>query len=157
MPPSRPTSDSAIKIEVWMSSTRAGTASWQAVGNGRPGEGCDRLVPRRLPPACAAGHAAAGDRSWATKAGAPASRSAIPRKLIDFGYRAADEMTIAAKAVIATYYGRAPKFSYWTGCSAGGRSAMMEAQRYPSNYDGIIAGSPGLNWTGRALLAIWIA
>lgn len=80
-----------------------------------------------------------------------------PEKLIDFGYRAAHEMTVAAKSIITAFYLDAPKYSYWSGCSAGGRSAMMEAQRYPNDYDGIIAGSPGLNWTGRALLAMWIA
>src|SRR5205823_438915 len=74
-----------------------------------------------------------------------------PEKLIDFGYRAAHETTVAAKALIAAYYGQSPKHSYWSGCSAGGRSALMEAQRYPTDFDGIIAGAPGLNWTGRAI------
>ncbi len=80
-----------------------------------------------------------------------------PEKLVDFGYRAAHEMTVAAKAITAAYYKRAPVHSYWTGCSAGGRSALMEAQRYPADYDGIVAGAPGWNWTGRALQAIEIA
>lgn len=80
-----------------------------------------------------------------------------PEKLIDFGYRAAHEMTVAAKAIIAGYYGHLPKRSYWNGCSAGGRSALMEAQRFPNDFDGIVAGAPGLNWTGRALQSVWIA
>ena len=80
-----------------------------------------------------------------------------PEKLIDFGYRAAHETTLAAKALVVGFYGRAPALSYWNGCSAGGRSALMEAQRYPNDFDGIVAGSPGLNWTGRAMQSIWIA
>jgi hypothetical protein len=49
----------------------------------------------------------------------------------------AHEMTIKAKAIIATYYGGAPKFSYWDGCSSGGRQGLVEAQRFPKDYDGI--------------------
>jgi feruloyl esterase len=66
-------------------------------------------------------------------------------------------MTIAAKAIVRAYYGQAPKLSYFTGCSAGGRQGLMEAQRFPDDYDGIVAGSPGSNWSGRAMLAVWVA
>src|SRR6185503_5660189 len=52
------------------------------------------------------------------------------------------------------YYEGGPRFSYWNGCSAGGRQAMKEAQRFPSDFDGIIAGAPGLDWTGRAAQAV---
>jgi Tannase and feruloyl esterase len=76
---------------------------------------------------------------------------------VDYGYRAAHEMTVASKAIIASYYSDPLKDSYWTGCSAGGRSALMEAQRYPADFDGIIAGSPGLDWTGRAIQSVWVA
>src|SRR5207247_8791367 len=60
-------------------------------------------------------------------------------------------------AVVAAHFGAAPKFSYWNGCSAGGRQAMAEAQRFPADFDGIIAGAPGLDWTGRAIQAVRIA
>lgn len=63
-------------------------------------------------------------------------------KLADFGYRAVHEMTVAAKAIIHALYGTAPRLSYWNGCSTGGRQGLMEAQRFPSDYDGIIAGAP---------------
>ena len=65
-----------------------------------------------------------------------------PEKLVDFAYRAVHEMTVAAKAVTAGYYGQAPKHSYFNGCSTGGRQAIAEAQRFPGDYDGIIAGDP---------------
>jgi feruloyl esterase len=61
---------------------------------------------------------------------------------IDFGYRAAHVVAVAAKALIAAYYGVAPRHSYFAGCSDGGREALMEAQRYPADFDGIVAGGP---------------
>ena len=64
-----------------------------------------------------------------------------PEKLIDFAYRAVHEMTLAAKAITAAYYGKAPARAYFNGCSTGGRQALAEAQRYPDDYDGIIAGA----------------
>ena len=65
-----------------------------------------------------------------------------PEKLTDFAYRAVHEMTVAAKAIAAGYYGQAAKHSYFNGCSTGGRQAIAEAQRFPGDYDGIIAGDP---------------
>jgi feruloyl esterase len=65
-----------------------------------------------------------------------------PEKFVDFGYRAVHEMTVKAKAIIAAFYGNNPRYSYWNGCSTGGRQALMEAQRFPVDYDGIIAGAP---------------
>jgi feruloyl esterase len=61
---------------------------------------------------------------------------------IDFGYRAAHVVAVAAKAIIAAYYGVAPRHSYFAGCSDGGREGLMEAQRYPHDFDGILAGGP---------------
>src|SRR5204862_648157 len=65
-----------------------------------------------------------------------------PEKLTDFAYRAVHEMTVQAKALINAYYGRAPRFSYWNGCSTGGRQGLMAAQRYPADFDAILAGAP---------------
>lgn len=70
-----------------------------------------------------------------------------PEKLTDYSYRAVHEMTVKAKAVIARYYGKGPRFSYWTGCSLGGQQALKEAQLYPADYDGISAGCPTYNRT----------
>jgi feruloyl esterase len=60
----------------------------------------------------------------------------------DFGYRAIHVMTRNAKAIIAAYYGQAPDYSYFTGCSGGGQQGLAEAQRYPADYDGIVSGAP---------------
>jgi feruloyl esterase len=65
-----------------------------------------------------------------------------PEKLTDFAYRAVHETTVAAKAIITAFYGNNPRYSYWTGCSTGGRQGLKEAQRFPADFDGIIAGAP---------------
>ena len=75
-------------------------------------------------------------------------------KLADWAYRSVHETAVAAKALINAFYGEAPKFSYFTGCSAGGCQAMVAAQRFPADFDGIVAGSPGLDWTSRAISAV---
>jgi feruloyl esterase len=78
-----------------------------------------------------------------------------PEKLTDFAYRAVHEMTVQAKAIVTAFYGQGPQRSYWDGCSSGGRQGLKEAQRFPDDYDGIVAGAPGNFWThltGRGLI-----
>jgi feruloyl esterase len=70
-----------------------------------------------------------------------------PEKVIDFGYRAIHETAETAKTIIAHYYGRRPRHSYFASCSNGGRQGLMEAQRFPADYDGILAGAPAHSWT----------
>ena len=66
---------------------------------------------------------------------------------MDFGHRGIHEMTRVAKEAVRAFYGKTPQRSYFAGCSDGGREALMEAQRYPEDYDGILAGAPANNWT----------
>jgi len=80
-----------------------------------------------------------------------------PEKLIDFGYRAVHEATLKAKAIIAAYYGGAAKLAYWNGCSSGGREGLKEAQRFPADFDGIVAGAPANYWTHLVAQALWVA
>ncbi len=70
-----------------------------------------------------------------------------PERVIDFGYRALKETTDIAKTLITTFYGRNPKYSYFSGCSDGGREALVVAQRFPQDWDGIIAGASANFWT----------
>ena len=77
--------------------------------------------------------------------------------MIDFGYRAVHETTVRAKLMIAAYYGRAPKFSYWNGCSTGGRQALVEAQRFPADYNGIVSGAPAIFLTHMQAASVWKA
>ena len=67
------------------------------------------------------------------------------RKRLDFAYLAVHETAVLAKQIIKTHYGAAPRYSYWQGCSTGGRQGLMEAQRYPEDFDGLIIGAPALN------------
>jgi feruloyl esterase len=75
-----------------------------------------------------------------------------PEKLIDFGYRSEHEMAVKAKRIINAFYGNTPQFSYWNGCSTGGRQGLREAQSYTTDFDGIMAGAPA---NPRTHLAGW--
>lgn len=83
------------------------------------------------------GHNGGMDASWA---------AGHPWRVIDFAYRGVHVTTLATKAIIAAYYGQQPKYSYFAGCSDGGREALMEAQRFPEDFDGITAGAPAMNF-----------
>jgi feruloyl esterase len=77
-------------------------------------------------------------------------------RLVSFGHQAVHRTAVTAKALIKDYYGAEIARSYFTGCSRGGSQALMEAQRYPEDFDGIVAGAPAHNWTGLAALATQI-
>ena len=77
------------------------------------------------------------------------------RKMIDFGYLSVHETAVLAKQVIQTYFGVAPTYSYWVGCSTGGRQGLQEAQRYPEDFDGLVVGAPGVYLTGNVMRRIW--
>jgi feruloyl esterase len=147
-----PSSDSDIKVEVWLPAS-GWNGKFVAVGNG--GFSGSISYPA-MADALGRGYATASTDTG--HAGNSASFALDhPEKLIDFAWRSEHEMTVKAKAIIATFYGDAPKFSYWNGCSAGGRQALKEAQRFPEDFNGIIAGAPGSDWTGRASAALRVA
>jgi feruloyl esterase len=78
------------------------------------------------------------------------------RKFLDFAYLAVHETAALAKQIIQAYYGTAPRYSYWVGCSTGGRQGLQEAQRYPDDFDGLVVGAPGLYNTGNSMRRIWV-
>jgi hypothetical protein len=138
-----PTADSDIRFELWIPDHWNGR--YLQVGNG----GFAGTIPERgLVMGLAQGFAVAGtDDGHKSSVGTDASWALNhPEKQIDFGYRALKETTDAAKAILTAYAG-APKYSYFQGCSDGGREALMEAQRYPGDFDGIVVGDPANNWT----------
>lgn len=133
----RPTSDSEIKIEVWMLAS-GWNGKFQAVGNG----GWQGNIRHpALATALRRGYAAAGTDTGHTGNSASFALG-HPEKVIDYGYRAVHEMTVKAKSIISAYYGNGPRYSYGTGCSAGGKQGLKEAQRFPEDFDGILAGAP---------------
>ena len=148
----KPTPDSDIKIEVWM--PQAGwNGKFQAVGNGA---WSGSIPSGAMANALRRGYATASTDTGHT---GNTARFALghPEKLTDFAWRSVHEMTLAAKGIVTAFYGRAARLSFWNGCSAGGRQAMKEAQMFPADYDGIIAGSPGLDWSGRSTQAVHVA
>lgn len=148
----RPTGDSDIKMELWLPES-GWNGKFEAVGNGafNGAIGYSAMIAALI----------RGYATSSTDTGHVGNTGSFglghPEKVIDFGWRAVHEMTSASKRIIAGYYDASPKFSYWNGCSAGGRQAMKEAQRFPADFDGIIAGAPGLDWTGRAAQAMRVA
>ena len=152
-----PTSDSDIKIEIWLPAPRAegapGNTAWngkyQAVGNG----GWAGVISySAMAEALQGGYATAS-----TDTGHVGGRGTFalghPEKLVDFAWRSEHEMTAKAKRIIEAFYGSGPKLSYWNGCSTGGRQGLKAAQMFPEDYDGIIAGAPA----NRTAMSLWIA
>jgi len=80
---------------------------------------------------------------------------ADPQRREDYGFRAIHQMTVQAKAIIDAYYGTGPEYSYFNGCSTGGRQGLMEAQRYPNDYDGIVSGAPVNTFTTLHMAQLW--
>jgi feruloyl esterase len=79
-----------------------------------------------------------------------------PDAIADWGYRAVHESIEAGKRLTGEFYGRPAKHSYFSGCSTGGHQALMSAQRFPADFDGIIAGAPGNNRTNLNLAFLWM-
>jgi feruloyl esterase len=146
-----PSADSDIKMEVWMPTDWNG--KFQAVGNGAFNGNMPYPAMRT---ALGRGYAVAGTDTGHTGNSA-AFALGHPEKLVDFGWRAVHETTVTSKQIVAAHYARAAERSYWVGCSAGGRQGMQEALRFPADFDGIVAGAPGLDWTGRAAQANHVA
>jgi feruloyl esterase len=147
-----PSSDSDIKIEVWLPLS-GWNGKWQAVGNGAFN---GNISYGAMSAALRRGYATSSTDTGHTGGGANWALG-HPQKVVDFGWRAVHEMAVASKQIVASHYDRAPTFSYWNGCSAGGRQGMKAAQRFPADFDGIIAGAPGLDWTSRAAQAARVA
>lgn len=139
-----PVPGSRIRIEVWLP-----VSNWNgrfvAVGNG----GWSGALPYgAMAQALSHDFATAATNTGHDGRSDDASFAVGHReKLTDFGYRSVHELTLKGKAITAAFYGNAARHSYWTGCSAGGKQGLMEAQRYPGDYDGIVAGAPANNWT----------
>jgi feruloyl esterase len=147
-----PSTDSDIEFEVWMPSS-GWNGKFEGVGNGGfAGSigygGMAAAVSHGYATASTdTGHQAGGtDAKWAL---------GHPEKVVDFGYRAIHETAEKAKAILKAFYGDPVKRSYFSSCSNGGRQALMEAQRYPDDYDGIIAGAPAYYWTHLLTAALW--
>src|SRR5580692_3724929 len=135
----KPTLDSLIKMELWLPPPDKWNGKFLGAGNGGFA-GSIQGLRQGMPQALNAGYATAGTDTGHQE---PGGKWAIghPEKMIDFAYRSTHEMTLKAKQIVKSFYDKSAKDAYFQGCSTGGRMAVMEAQRYPDDYDGIIAGS----------------
>ena len=141
-----PTPDSEILFEVWMPIERW-NGKFAGVGNGG-WAGTISFGP--LGAQLRRGYATASTNTGhQAEPGVNAARFAFekPERLIDFAYRSQHETALKAKALVQAFYGKPAERSYFIGCSSGGYQGLMEAQRFPADYDGIVAGMPANNWT----------
>jgi feruloyl esterase len=152
-----PEPGSDIEFEVWMP-----MSGWNGRLYGSGNGGFGGAISYSPGPVEAVQHGAAGvstdtghsatspsaaeDGSWA---------QGHPERLKDYGYRAVHLATKSAQALVSAYYGKRVQHSYFASCSNGGREGLMEAERYPEDYDGILAGAPAYDWTGVAADFIW--
>lgn len=149
----KPTADSDIKFEVWMPA-QGWNGKFEGVGNG--GFAGYTNYPD-LSGALRAGFAAASTDTGHQAPGITKADWALehPEKIVDFGYRAIHLTSVTAKTIVQSFYQSAADHSYFSACSNGGRQALMEAQRFPGDYDGIIAGAPANFWTHLLTEVIW--
>ena len=148
----RPTEESDIYFEAWLPLGDSWNGRFMQVGNGGA---AGAVVYSSMTAPLTRGYAVVntdtghrgtmGDFSWAL---------GEEERLTDYQYRAVRETTLKGKDITEAFYGAAPDASYWFGCSTGGRQGLVEAQRYPDDYDAIIAGAPANNWPPLQLSSI---
>jgi len=148
----KPSADSNIKVEVWMP-VSGWNGKYLSHGNGGF---AGSIIYSALASGVEHGYAMASTDTGHT--GTPTDAKwalGHPEKIKDFGYRAIHEMTVKAKAIIQAFYGRNPEHSYFASCSNGGRQGLMETQRFPADYDGILAGAPANFFTHLLVGGVW--
>ncbi len=146
----RPTPDSDIHAEIWLPIS-AWNGKLLAVGSGGWG---GSIAYSSMAEALRRGYATSASDDGHT-GGSASFVVGHPQKFIDFAYRAEHDSTVEAKSLIQAFYGRDPRYSYWVGCSGGGREGLLQAYRYPDEFDGIVAGDPAN--VRRNAWALWLA
>ena len=135
----------AIRFELWLPPADQWNGMLQGIGNGGM-SGFLSYAP--LAASLQAGYAAVTTDLGHQGGGIDGSFAiGNPRAVVDWGHRSTHEMTVKAKQIVQAHYGKRQERAYFTGCSGGGRQALMEAQRYPEDYDGILGGDPTADFT----------
>lgn len=146
----QPTPRSTIKAEVWLPAS-TWNGKFQVVGNG----GFAGTIPyAAMAAALAAGYAVAGTDTG--HAGPAANTFVNDDVFVDYAYRAVHETTAAGKRIVDVFYGKPARFTYFSGCSTGGRQALQAIQRFPDDFDGVVAGAPGLHPSRQAFGQNWL-
>jgi feruloyl esterase len=146
----KPTKDSNIKIEVWLP-LQGWNGKFQGYGNHGFAGNIDYVD---LGPELNKGYAVAGTDTG--HQGGGTGWMQVHEQIVDYGSRGIHEMAVKAKAITEAFYGTAPKYSYFNGCSTGGKEGLMAAQRYPEDFDGInIGGSANFDQIGNRVQYVW--
>ena len=148
---SRPVGDSQIHFELWMPLAGTWNGKFEGTGNGGFSSAMSYTT---MATALRQGYATAGSDTG-HEGGDLRFGVGHPEKIKDWSYRAVHVMTDTARLIVRNYYGRLPQYSYFNGCSTGGHQALSEAQRFPADYDGIVAGDPGNNRTHLIAGFLW--
>jgi len=142
-----PTTDSVINVEVWMPNP-GWSGRFEGVGNGGYAGTIALAVPAMIDGLMRGTAVAGTDMGTAPSTNNDGDALAgHPEKWVDFGYRATHLMTVLGKELVQAYYGQPARYSYFNGCSTGGQQALMEAERFPDDYNGILGGDPANNRT----------
>jgi feruloyl esterase len=151
-----PSPDSLVNIEVWLPLASQWNGRFEGIGNGGYAGTLAAAAPAMV--VALRRQFAVASTDMGTAPSANNNGDALvghPQKWEDWGHRATHVMTTVSKQLVAAYYGRAPAYSYFNGCSTGGQQALMTAQRYPQDYDGILAGAPAHNRTHIHTALLW--
>ena len=136
------------KVRIWIGLPAEGwNGRFQGVGGGGFSGGSAGAIAQTLRAGYAAGSTDTGHEGGSGSFALDANGRLNWQLIRDNAYLGVHEMTVAGKALTAAFYGTEPRKSYFNGCSTGGRQGLSEAQRYPADYDGILAGAPAINWT----------
>jgi feruloyl esterase len=133
----RPSSDSDIKMEAWLP-VENWNGKFQMVGNGG---WAGTISFAAMAAGLREGYAVASTDTG-HEGGNGMFALGHPEKIVDFAWRAVHETVVKSKALISAFYGGSPKYSYWNGCSTGGRQALVEVTKFPNDFDAAIAGAP---------------
>lgn len=162
-----PSADSDIRIEIWMP-VSGWNGKFEGVGNGGwaghlkeqepTGDLMQLLSYLGMVNAVLHGYAAAATDTGHVGDEVDASFAlGHPEKVVDFAQRAVHQMTTTAKAFVTAFYAQSASRAYWYGCSTGGQQGLMEAQKFPADYDAIAAGAPANYWTHLMAGDVWLA
>ncbi len=148
-----PTPDSDIKVEVWLPAS-GWNGKFVTIGNG---VWAGSISYSQMGDPLTRGYAVAATDTGHTGNGLTADWAVgHPEKLVDFGYRAVHETVVTGKAAVAAFYGAGPKLSFWDSCSTGGRQGLMEAYRFPADFDAISAMAPANPMTELMTQSMWV-
>lgn len=155
----KPSADSNVGFEIWLPPASRWNGKYQQEGSG--GSAGSIGYGAMVEPLSAGYATLTTDNGHITDPNSPGGGSenrwalGHPEKMVDFAYRAVHVSSVAAKDAIEKYYGKKASEAYFVGCSQGGRQALMEATRFPDDFDGIVAGAPAWHWTNQMVGAVW--